>query len=327
MTAASTCRCGLAALALSVATWGGCAADVATSLVAPEPGQGRTGTNREQVSLSVDGREWTYTLCRPTSHDEAQPAPLVVVLHGSGEDGRVPLDCNGWGAAAETWGFIVAAPDALPVRPDQPPDFLTNPRMWNSGQPLPGDARGAIDDVLFFDALLADIAGRVAIDGQCVYVVGHSGGGSMAFRLAAERSQRIARIAVVAGFWWLDSPQPAVPVSTLYIIGTADRLAPLEGGTQGILWLQRTTPPVLENLARWADALGCDTEPAVISESAELRTLAYDGCAGAVSFRAVFIAGQGHVWPGGSPYLPEWITGPATDRLDATEACCTFFFL
>jgi polyhydroxybutyrate depolymerase len=315
---------GLTAFALSAGVWAGCGPNTGTAL--PSQNTGQAGVERQQLSLRVDGWDRTYTLCIPSGSNMAHPAALVVVLHGSGEDGQVPLDRNGWAAAAENRGFIVAAPDALPAQPDRPPVFLTNPRLWNSGQPRPDIAGAAADDVQFFDALLADVSNRVTVDQQRVYVAGHSGGGSMAFRLAAERAPRIAAIAVVAGFWWLDAPQPAVAVPTLYIVGTTDLLVPLEGGTQGVLWLRRATPPVLENLAQWASALGCGSTPTVVSDTANVRTLEYGGCAGGVLFRALFIAGQGHVWPGGTPYLPEWITGPATDELDATDTCCTFFF-
>ena len=299
---------------------------------------------RQTLTLSVAGREWTYVFYTPLATADPGAAatnpkseiqnpksadsaarPVVLLLHGSGEDAAWPLDHNGWAAAADSGGFIVVAPNALPAQPDRPADFFTNPRLWNSGQPLPNAARAAIDDLAFFDALLDDVAARADIDSARIFVAGHSGGGSMAFKLAAERAERFAAIAVVAGQCWLDDPHPAVPVPTLYITGTADLLAPLAGGTQHVLWLDRTTPPVAETLAKWAVALGCAAEPTVLSASNGVQTLSYAPCRDSVPFTAIYIAGQGHVWPGGTPYLPEWITGPTTDKLNATEAIAAFF--
>lgn len=315
----------LAALGASVGGFVGCAPGGSGSPFLADAGLGKSDPSRTTLAVRVADRDWTYILRTPTTYDAEQPAALVLVLHGSGEDGNVPLERNGWTTAADTWGFVIAVPNALPVQPDQPADFFTNPRMWNSGQPLPDEARAAIDDVAFFDGLIDDIAGRVNVDRTRVFVAGHSSGGSMAFRLAAERTEQYAALAVVAGQCWLDAPRPTRPVPTLYITGTVDLLAPLAGGTQDVLWLHRTTPPVAESLAKWAAALGCSGDPRVVSDAGGVQTRAYNSCADNVPFTAIFVAGQGHVWPGGSPYLPAWLTGPATNRLNATDAICTFF--
>src|SRR5262245_1268801 len=115
------------------------------------------GAGDHTLTLNVDGRDWATELHVPSSVDVATPVPLVIVLHGTAESGRDPLVRNGWLAASNDQGFIVAAPDALPLRPDEPANPLTNPRVWNNGQPLPDD-RTAINDVRFFDALLDKLA-------------------------------------------------------------------------------------------------------------------------------------------------------------------------
>ena len=52
----------------------------------------------------------------------------------------------------------------------------------------------------------------------------------MAFRLGAERSERFAALAPVAGHCWLPDPRPVRALPTLYLVGTEDPLVPLEGG-------------------------------------------------------------------------------------------------
>src|SRR5581483_8409807 len=60
-------------------------------------------------SIEVQGEARSYYVYAPES--AARPAPLVVLLHGSGQDGR--FMARRWKDLADRSGFLVAAPDAL----------------------------------------------------------------------------------------------------------------------------------------------------------------------------------------------------------------------
>jgi polyhydroxybutyrate depolymerase len=211
----------------------------------------------ERYTIEAAGHTWIYSLYAPDSRPLDQPAPVVLVLHGTGETGDDQLLRNGWVNKATESGFIAVAPNAQPLAPAWPANSLTNPTVWNAGQPYLIGPRRAIDDLAFFDALLDDLGVRYEVDTERIFVAGHSGGGGMAFRLAAERAERIRGIAVIASPNWLAEPHPVVPVPTLFLAGTRDPIYPLAGGAQDLGWFQRTTPPATETLATWAAAIGC----------------------------------------------------------------------
>src|SRR5690606_11022775 len=100
---------------------------------------------------------WSYTAHVPDSYDGNHTLPLVIALHGSGGSAEDGLERMGWAAMADREGFLAVAPDALPVEPTRAPEFLRNPRVWNSGRHPPDRPRCQIDDIEFFDNLLDDV--------------------------------------------------------------------------------------------------------------------------------------------------------------------------
>jgi hypothetical protein len=87
----------------------------------------------QDLDIQVAGHTWTYHLHVPRQASSVA-APLVVVLHGAGGNGRDYLTKNGWVALSDKEGFVVVAPDGLPALPRLPANFRLNPRLWNSGQ-------------------------------------------------------------------------------------------------------------------------------------------------------------------------------------------------
>jgi polyhydroxybutyrate depolymerase len=93
--------------------------------------------------------------------------------------------------------------------------------------------RDRIDDVAFFDAMLAAVAKDYPIDEKRVYAMGISNGGMFSHYLAAHRADKLAAIAPVVG--GIADPfhrkfMPAGPVSVLISQGTKDPIVPYDGG-------------------------------------------------------------------------------------------------
>jgi polyhydroxybutyrate depolymerase len=291
----------------------------------PPADKAKLGPGTHELTLKAAGHEWHYTLHVPPKYDAARATPLVLILHGAGGKGDGYLDKAGWAKKADRAGFVAVAPDGLTARPDEKEAFLTNPRLWNSGQLPETSPRAKIDDVAFFKALLDEVGRRVTVDKARVYVTGHSNGAGMTFRLGAELSERFAAIAPVASVPWVKDPKPSRPLPTLYIIGTEDPLVPFKGGESTTPWGKRTTPPVAEGLAKWAKALGCPEEPKTLRDKDGVKVVEYGPGKGDVKLTAYFIAGQGHNWPGGKDLLPARLVGPSSDKLNATDVIWEFF--
>lgn len=243
---------------------------------------------------------------------------MVVFLHGTGATAAWADEETGWSRLAQQEGFALVLPEAMRPHPLLPPKFLTNPQRWNDGSPSPIPGQPDDDDVAFLTAIADDIHARR------VLVTGFSNGAAMAFRFAAERANRIAAVAPVAGYCWLPHPQPARPVPTFYLIGSLDPLVPVRGGQVRSPWQHRylRRPPVSDSLERWAHAIGSDPRARTEVDDSPARVDIYPGPA---EFRSVIIEGMGHRWPGGLGRLNHRLAGPPSQAIDATKRIWEFF--
>lgn len=304
----------------------------AALFVGPSPALGGSGSaegcgpGRHQITLLTTDGSRRYIAHAPQSYSGVDARPVVVALHGSGGDANSFIDETNWCREAEQNGFIVVAPEGLPLRPNLPAVSLANPRLWNSGQFSSIHPHGDVDDVGFIMACLDDARGRWLIDDQRTYVVGYSSGGSMAYRLVCERGDRFAGMASVGGLCWVDNPAPPRPVPTLAIHGSLDPLVPLTGGVKVLPWDMRPTPPVGAAHRRWAAAIGSNCEARDLDWAPAPGVSARDygpGPGGAV-LRSYHVKGQGHAWPGGSSRRVERFLGPNLSSFDATNAIWVF---
>jgi polyhydroxybutyrate depolymerase len=249
-----------------------------------------------RVSIPHAGVLRHYLLHAPPTDG---PLPLVMMLHGAGGSAGFAAEETGWSKLADSAGFAVVYPEGMPVRPDKKPKFLTNPQAWNDGS-----GRGRHDDSGFLLAILEDL--RELVNPKRIYVTGFSNGAGMTFRFAAEHADRIAAIAPVAGHCSVVDPKPVRPVPTFYLIGDADPLAPLAGGTVRTPWGKvANQPPISQTLDRWATSIG---EPP-----------------GSELFPVKVIPGLGHHWPGGKGLLGEKLGGPISSSVNATCEIWEFF--
>jgi polyhydroxybutyrate depolymerase len=263
-------------------------------------------------------REWLFVT-------PATGVPLVVFLTGTGGSAAWADRETGWSELALREGFALAIPEPLPPDPNAPPSFLANPPRWNDGSPPLFDSTEP-DDVAFLGVVIDDAVARFGVDARRVFLTGFSNGAGMTFRFAAERADRIAAIAPVAGHLWVTDPKPSRSVSTLYTAGTGDLLLPFRGGEVRLPWSNRLVrrPPVADTLERWALAIGCSPVP-VLHESRPESPVRVDRYPGPVRFDAVTVEGLGHHWPGGRAQLNPRLAGPPSNALHATEMIWKFF--
>jgi polyhydroxybutyrate depolymerase len=296
-----------------------CAKDAKPLPSSPEAG-------RFTLKIQSGKLERTAHIHIPKGYKPGTKPPLVLLLHGGGGTGPATLQNDGWAAKADKEGFLLVAPDGLGVRPKLPTSFKTNPAIWNSGQYAANSEIAAIDDVEFIRQLLDELKEKLPYDEDCVFCTGHSNGGGMTFRLAAELSERFTSVGMVAGRLVVDPLKIKKPMPTLYIVGTKDPLMPMEGGEVKSPWAGNwKNQPIAEQLTRWAVALGCEKEPKIVSDQDAIRKVEYLSKTTGPTLTVFYLDGHGHHWPGAKRTLPESMIGPIISKLDATDTLWDFF--
>jgi polyhydroxybutyrate depolymerase len=221
-----------------------------------------SGADSGAGSIVVDGIERTYTLHLPAA--TAEPAPLVVLLHGHHGSATRITAATGLPDAAVAAGYVVAVPDGL-----------GDPARWN----FDGRPEGP-DDGAFLDALLAEMEATACVDLARVALVGSSNGAAFA------GTQACTAAAVVMVIATLPPECPGAPPSILTIRGTADATVAYEG-----------TP---EMVAAMAAGAGCGDDALVDRPHPGVERTAYTDCAGGGSVVLDTVDGAVHAWPGGS---------------------------
>lgn len=298
------------------------------SACASSPGPESTSPEIRSFTISVDDVVRTYLLRVPASYDPAKKWPVVVVFHGGGGTARGVIWETAWDKKADEAGFLAVFPEGTPPDASRPGRFRDNPQTWNdgSGRANIGAVTRGARDVEFVAAMLADLKDRFSVDERRVYVTGFSNGASMAFRVARELSPIIAAAAPFAGADWLHDVRPKRSVPLLYLTGTADPLNPFAGGEVRIgRRAFGTKPPVREMIGQWVKMHGCSGKTRVQYPMDDATGIAYGRPGRPAAVVLGMIDGHGHHWPGGRSALPDFIGGPNTAKLNATDLIWRFF--
>ena len=263
---------------------------------------------------SISFGERSYLLHVPP---QLEPRPaLVLNFHGGGGNAGAHQRSVQMDALADKEGFLVVYPEGTgPLEGE----VLT----WNAGGCCGSAVRDKVDDVGFVRKLLFDLSRRQAYDPARVYATGLSNGAMLAYRLAAELSDRVAAIAPVAGAIAVERFPAARAVPVLHIHSVDDPSALYAGGLGPPFPMTNARVMHLAvdaALAEVSKENGC-TGAATSGEKKEWKghtatLLAYPGCRAEVLHWK--LAGAGHVWPSG-------VLGPGTAVIDANAEMWKFF--
>ena len=158
-------------------------------------------------TIESEGKKRSYYLFIPASVASGKPAPLIVLLHGSGRNGSVLVEH--WQKIAEQEGIILAGPDSR------------NSASWA----IPEDGPRFLRD------LVEELKSKHPIDQTRVYLFGHSAGAIFGLMISALESEYFAAAAVSAGalkkdnYSLLDEAQRKIPLAIF--VGTKDPLFPV----------------------------------------------------------------------------------------------------
>ncbi len=148
----------------------------------------------------------TYYLLVPSS--VSGPAPLVVLLHGSGRNGLSLVEK--WKDLAIKEGVIIVGPDA----------------MGGGGWATPRDGPAFLHD------LTEELKAKYPVNPRRIYLFGHSAGAVFALIMSMAESEYFAATAIHAGafrardeFQTIDQASRRIPLAIW--VGTVDRFFPL----------------------------------------------------------------------------------------------------
>jgi polyhydroxybutyrate depolymerase len=289
----------------------------------PQPGELERGT------IEVAGVRRTYWLA-PASHRNGQraAAPLLIVLHGSGMDGRSMARFTGLASRGAAAGVTTVFPDGWQG-------------LWHPLRPPVREP--ALDDARFLAELSCHLEGQGTARSWPVFLAGISNGARFAEHVARHGLLPAAGLFLAAASALEASrrlaPLPLLRMTVIIMMGTGDRTTPYDGGplirrglgglvrrrravAHGELPGEDVVPPTEAVAGEWAAGNGIGSWPAAEELPAQpgdppvtLLTWSAPGCHPVRLYR---IDGGGHGWPGGPQYLPARAIGPIPRHLDAT---------
>lgn len=227
--------------------------------------------------LDINLGRGPVTVQIPTSYNASVPMPLVLSLHGYTGTGAGHEAYFQMAPVAETRGFLYAYPDGTSDPVGQ---------FWNATDACCNFIGSSVDDSAYLRDLIVAVSAQLNVDPERVFIMGHSNGGFMSYRMACDNADLVAAVASLAGATWNNAANcnPSLPVRVLQIHGTNDDVILYDGGT-----IVATYPSAVETVEQWAVFNGCSLNPQIFSEELDLdssisgaestRTLYAEGCA------------------------------------------------
>jgi polyhydroxybutyrate depolymerase len=271
-------------------------------------------------TLQVEGQPRRYLVHVPPRYDPGTPMPVVLAFHGGGANAGNMVAFSGLNETADKAGFIVAYPEGS--------GRLERMLTFNAGNCCGQAAAGNVDDVEFTRQLLDDLQTVANVDRRRIFATGMSNGAMMAYRVAAELSDRIAAIAPVSGPMGTETCRPSRPVSVMHFHGDADEFAPFAGG-RGRGPSGTDFFSVDHSIKAWVAANGCDTQTLTTRladrerDGTTVRQIRYGSGRDGAEVVLVIIEGGGHTWPGREPRMRS--LGAATRDISANDMMWEFF--
>ncbi|MBB5438918.1 polyhydroxybutyrate depolymerase [Pedobacter sp. AK017] len=266
--------------------------------------------------MNIDNRNRTYLLNLPPDYyNNESTVPLVIALHGTGGSAAQFERDYRFTDQTNRTGFAVVYPEGVRS------DGVLKLRTWNAGTCCHYAYEQNVDDVKYVRTLIDHLISTYKINTKKIYVTGMSNGGMMAYRLAAELSDKIAAVAPVSATMVLPGAiQPSRPVPILHIHSVKDTIVPYAGGV-GLGGY--TFAPVDSVLRVWAAKNACAASPQVIVDDQHYKLTEWKDCSNAATIRCYLTRDGGHSWPGGKKSNPRG--DEPSSAINASELICNFF--
>lgn len=209
-------------------------------------------------------------------------------MHGFTSNGNQQLTYSKFNTIADERGAIVVYPNGVDKR-------------WNSG--ITFGIETDIDDVAFLSMLIDRMVLLYNADPTRVYSMGYSAGGFMSYRMACERTNRIAAIGPVGASITnstFETCDPARPFPIIAFNGTNDALTSYNG-------MAGNFPSIKDVMEFWSEKNGCNEIPDStdlpninVGDLCTVTKIEYKNCSDNVEQVLFRINSGGHTWPGTS---------------------------
>lgn len=275
--------------------------------------------NEKLDFIEIQNNKRTYIVHYPKQWD-GSPIPLLVALHGRFGSGSSMIKQTKLDLLADTKGFIVVFPDGFK-------------RSWADGRGNTPADENQINDIAFIESMVKRLIAEGSVNPKKVFLVGHSNGGFMAQRIAAEKPELwkgVVSVAAQVSVFTLKrkSNLKTNPVSIGIIAGTDDPLVPFSGG------YVRDGGEILsvnDSILRWKEWNLCNdtltTKVQTFQEGlSEIKIdfYRYEVCAENTKVGMIQLNGLGHSWPGETPMIPFIDQGKTTKVIDGSKLVWDF---
>lgn len=178
--------------------------------------------------------ERSYKILTPANYNAEESLPMVVFLHGLGDN----IDNNNeiYQRMADEFEWIVLLPQALEASVNLMGGVIDLGPMWNSGisvslGPLTISPNSNVDDAGFILSLIDTVSLNYNIEEGNIFLSGFSMGGFMTHRMAIEYGDKFKAFAPASGMIpkSMETSIPIQPVKILHIHGTADNVVSFDG--------------------------------------------------------------------------------------------------
>jgi polyhydroxybutyrate depolymerase len=270
----------------------------------------------QSVTIQSGGMARTFSVYVPAKYVAATSTPdtLVFVFHGLTETATgngLSIDyISQMDPVSDAQGFLVVYPQGIG-------------NSWNAGRCCGQAVSSNVDDVGFFDDMVAWVESKYCVDPKRVYAAGLSNGGFFSNRLACERANVVAAIGPVAGTLDITPCNPSRPVPVFEVHGTADTVVAFDGGSSS------EALSVEQAISTWEGLDKCtDSMPATVytngSGNGAATCTEETMCSGGSAVELCVIAGGGHQWPGGKDDSLG-VLGLLSNDLDTSTMMMKFF--
>lgn len=200
-------------------------------------------------TISVGPTERPAMLKLPKQYDGKKKLPLVLMLHGRGNQPETADTLLGLSRSQNDHGYLLL----MPTGTTRPSDGQT---FWNATPECCDADNTGVDDSQYLQDLVRDTIAAYSVDENRVYIYGHSNGGFMGYRLACDTNGLFKGVVSLAGSTFADTTlcKTETPINILQVHGSDDSIVPFE--TKGT---DKVYPGAFGTLAFWAERNGCQT--------------------------------------------------------------------
>lgn len=246
--------------------------------------------------LEHDGLERCWLLLTPLIMNESNLVPLLIDIHGGGDDMYQQRWTSDFANISMEQGFIVAYPQG-------------HENLWNQADGvLPGADQ---EDVEFILKMIEKIQNNYTIDSSKIYVTGWSNGCGMAHRLAVQSSDIFAAAGCMSMYQFASIPNDYSPIPFMEVHGLVDEVVHYASTAVAgvVLGIPGTgvEQGAMQNLEEWASLNGCQgSSPEIISMEDDYDIRGYTQCENDAEVRLMTLFFAAH-----NPYLHD---DPVTEQ-------------